>query len=58
MENKDNEEKPFSTDALDGYPTVKSWEENSGRGFWGNETTGYHYDNDDEDMSTWRSFNE
>lgn len=33
-------------DALDGHATISSWEEDNGRGFWGNADTGYIYDKD------------
>lgn len=26
------------------HETVKDWERKNGRGFWGNATTGYYYD--------------
>ena len=33
-------------DALDGCATVRQWEVENGRGFWGNATTGYINDED------------
>jgi len=35
---------------LDGYSGVSDWEKCHGRGFWGNASSGYHYD---EDVSKW-----
>ena len=41
-----DEENDISGDALDGYGTIQNWEKHNGRGFWGNETTGYIYNDD------------
>jgi len=27
--------------------SIEDWEIDSGRGFWGNQTTGYHYDDEE-----------
>lgn len=50
FEQLDDDDYPFihfsSGDALDGYGSISAWEDANGRGFWGNSTTGYHYDKD------------
>lgn len=50
FEDLDNDDIPstrrISGDALEGHGSIDSWEKANGRGFWGNSTTGYHYDKD------------
>lgn len=45
MDIKEHNDGP-TPDALQGHASIASWERANGRGFWGNATTGYIYDDD------------
>lgn len=47
---KKEKSEDINSDALEGYGTVKEWEEYNGRGFWGNPTSGYLTDDEVENM--------
>lgn len=38
-------------DALDNCGSVSNWENKNGRGFWGNPTSGYIYDDDENGVN-------
>lgn len=38
---KPEKSESFGGDALDGCGSISQWEERHGRGFWGNESSGY-----------------
>lgn len=47
---EEKESENINSDALDGFTSIKEWEEHNGRGFWGNPTSGFLTDEEVENM--------